>query len=311
MAERLFERVADGRHGARSAGRQPRARGRIRRWSTRSASSGSTPPTTSRDKLDGRRRLGRRRRRDVRRRVPGRAREALRRLAASRPEGRADRTRARDPRRDRASRARARRRARSTDASQAGRDGAERLRRERPLRPRSGHRSARAGCSRSSRRSTVSCRSGSALAMAAGLGLGTLVPSPERRSRQAPGRHRVSLPIAVGLLLMMYPVLAKVRYEELGHARHDGVSDRLFFGVSLFLSWLVGPALMFALAWLFLPRPARLPDRRDHRRSRALHRDGADLERHREGRPRPGRACSSSSTRSSRSPPTRCSATST
>ena len=51
---------------------------------------------------------------------------------------------------------------------------------------------------------------------------------------------------------MMYPVLAKVRYEELGHKQHDGVSNRLFFGVSLFLSWVVGPLFMFALAWLFL-----------------------------------------------------------
>ena len=51
---------------------------------------------------------------------------------------------------------------------------------------------------------------------------------------------------------MMYPVLAKVRYEELGRAKTDGVSDRRFFGVSLFLSWVVGPLLMFTLAWLFL-----------------------------------------------------------
>jgi ACR3 family arsenite transporter len=60
------------------------------------------------------------------------------------------------------------------------------------------------------------------------------------------------LPIAAGLLLMMYPVLAKVRYEDIGRMSHDGVSDRHFFGVSLLLSWLVGPALMFALAWLLL-----------------------------------------------------------
>jgi arsenite transporter len=89
------------------------------------------------------------------------------------------------------------------------------------------------------------------LAMAAGLGLGRLIPSlNDGLDRLQVGT--VSLPIALGLLLMMYPVLAKVRYEELGHARHDGVSDRVFFGWSLFLSWIVGPLLMFGLAWLFL-----------------------------------------------------------
>jgi ACR3 family arsenite transporter len=89
------------------------------------------------------------------------------------------------------------------------------------------------------------------LAMAAGLGVGRLVPSlnDELNKLQV---GTVSLPIALGLLLMMYPVLAKVRYEELGRAQHDGVSDRLFFGWSIFLSWVVGPALMFALAWLLL-----------------------------------------------------------
>ena len=90
------------------------------------------------------------------------------------------------------------------------------------------------------------------LAMAAGLGLGRLIPSlNDGLDKLQVGT--VSLPIALGLLLMMYPVLAKVRYEELGHAQHDGVSNRLFFGTSLFLSWVVGPALMFALAWLLLP----------------------------------------------------------
>jgi ACR3 family arsenite transporter len=90
------------------------------------------------------------------------------------------------------------------------------------------------------------------LAMAAGLGLGRLVPSlNDGLNRLQIGT--VSLPIALGLLLMMYPVLAKVRYEELGRKQTDGVSNRLFFGVSLFLSWIVGPLLMFALAWLLLP----------------------------------------------------------
>jgi ACR3 family arsenite transporter len=89
------------------------------------------------------------------------------------------------------------------------------------------------------------------LAMAAGLGLGRLIPSlNDGLDKLQVGT--VSLPIALGLLMMMYPVLAKVRYEELGHARHDGVSNRVFFGWSLVLSWVVGPALMFALAWLLL-----------------------------------------------------------
>ena len=90
-----------------------------------------------------------------------------------------------------------------------------------------------------------------ALAMAAGLALGALIPSlNDGLDRLRVGT--VSVPIALGLLLMMYPVLAKVRYEELGRLEADGVSNRLFFGVSLFLSWVVGPLLMFALAWLFL-----------------------------------------------------------
>ena len=59
----------------------------------------------------------------------------------------------------------------------------------------------------------------------------------------------ISLPIALGLLIMMYPVLAKVRYDRL-----DSVTgDRRMLVGSLVLNWVVGPALMFALAWLLLP----------------------------------------------------------
>jgi ACR3 family arsenite transporter len=89
------------------------------------------------------------------------------------------------------------------------------------------------------------------LAMAGGLLLGALVPGID----DGLGRLQigtVSLPIAIGLLLMMYPVLAKVRYEDLGRMSDDGVSNWRFFGTSLFLSWVVGPLLMFALAWIFL-----------------------------------------------------------
>ncbi len=59
----------------------------------------------------------------------------------------------------------------------------------------------------------------------------------------------VSVPIAVGLLVMMYPVLAKVRYSD---ARAVAGDKRLLIS-SLVMNWLVGPALMFALAWIFLP----------------------------------------------------------
>jgi arsenite transporter len=85
------------------------------------------------------------------------------------------------------------------------------------------------------------------LAMAGGLALGSVVPGLNDFLDQLKV-GTVSLPIAAGLLLMMYPVLTKVRYEDMGKMRGDG----RMFGVSLFLSWVVGPALMFALAWLFL-----------------------------------------------------------
>jgi ACR3 family arsenite transporter len=87
--------------------------------------------------------------------------------------------------------------------------------------------------------------------MGAGLLLGALVPGLNGQlDRLQIGT--VSLPIAAGLLLMMYPVLAKVRYEDIGRMSDDGVGNWRFFGTSLLLSWVVGPALMFALAWIFL-----------------------------------------------------------
>ncbi|MCM3896296.1 ACR3 family arsenite efflux transporter [Gordonia sputi] len=85
-------------------------------------------------------------------------------------------------------------------------------------------------------------------AMAAGLVLGRTVSG----MGDALARIEVdgvSLPIALGLLIMMYPVLAKVRYDRLDSVTGD---RRLLLG-SLLLNWVVGPALMFALAWLLLP----------------------------------------------------------
>lgn len=86
------------------------------------------------------------------------------------------------------------------------------------------------------------------LAMVAGLVLGRLFPGLND-ALDAVKVDTVSLPIAIGLLAMMYPVLAKVRYSRIG----DVATDRKLMVTSLVLNWVVGPALMFALAWLLLP----------------------------------------------------------
>lgn len=86
------------------------------------------------------------------------------------------------------------------------------------------------------------------LAMAVGLGLGRLIPGMNDALAKIEVGG-ISLPIALGLLVMMYPVLAKVRYDKL-----DTVTgDRKLLVSSLVINWIVGPAVMFALAWIFLP----------------------------------------------------------
>ena len=85
-------------------------------------------------------------------------------------------------------------------------------------------------------------------AMALGIGLGRAFPDLGARLDTVK-LDTVSLPIAIGLLWMMYPVLAKVRYGELGRLRTRGK----LFTTSLVLNWVVGPVLMFTLAWLLLP----------------------------------------------------------
>jgi len=85
------------------------------------------------------------------------------------------------------------------------------------------------------------------LAMATGLLIGRTFPGVQS-ALDAVKVGQTSLPIALGLLLMMYPVLAKVRYEDMSHV----TSDRRLLWLSLLLNWVIGPALMFALAWIFL-----------------------------------------------------------
>ncbi|GAA3837574.1 ACR3 family arsenite efflux transporter [Brevibacterium ammoniilyticum] len=86
------------------------------------------------------------------------------------------------------------------------------------------------------------------LAMAAGLLLGRFVPalSALLSDLEVAG---ISVPIGIGLLVMMYPVLAKVRYDRIAAV----TGDRRLLISSLVLNWLIGPAVMFALAWSFLP----------------------------------------------------------
>jgi ACR3 family arsenite transporter len=85
-------------------------------------------------------------------------------------------------------------------------------------------------------------------AMAFGLLLGRVVPGLAGLLDQVKVGS-VSLPIAIGLLVMMYPVLAKVRYSETGTV----LTDKRLMITSLVINWVLAPAFMFALAWLFLP----------------------------------------------------------